>query len=987
MKTLYISLFLLFASLLSFSQNINYNARISQFYAGNCGNDAGFNTLEEHTWKGWLSDDVSTLETYSGCVMRNYNGSVTQTGSYAYRLQTNTTATQLRARIDAWEDDSGLRCDFDPANFSNGDDCRVNLTSNINFTNPLEYQYTTANATVGSGDYNMNVFYQYRYSSATLADATEYGASSIITSGNRPFWGSRGAWGYSGQDCATSGTITHSQYSSFSTTVTCASQVSFRWRVSSEANFDFLRVYVNGVEKSSVSGDVNWTYITLPLDYGENTVEWRYTKDGSASVGLDRGFVDDISFTNAAAVDPGVVSGGETFNIIGNPSILTSVTDAQAYSVPTYQWQFSNDGMSGWIDVVGATTASYDPLDAVTTTRYYRRRVEDQCGNVSYSNVLQVLILPQYVYELGVWNPHDPGTTAFPSNSSHSVIIKETTTQTNSFTAGNLVVDPGVEFKLSGDVGVTVMSQVQLNGVLDLAEYGQLIQSDLSTLNVGLNGLLRVTRNGNPNLYRYTYWGSPVSTPSAVANSGFNISNVMNDGFTGVPRPLNFTGNNDGVAGNISTPAYVSSAWLYAYRNQPNNYSNWEQITSTTSLLSGQGYTMKGTNLGPGFQSFIFAGTPNNGDITLGITTDNNYLISNPYPSAIDAHQFLIDNPNLDGTLYFWEHYGGNTHQLSGYEGGYAMYNFSGGVGAPSIATADPNVSSNGTPVKIPGRYIPVAQGFFVKALTSGSIMFNNNQRIYIAESSGQSVFLRTSNTVTDEPIQSLDTRTKIRLGMTGVNQEHRQLLLTVDPATTYHVDRGYDGLSFTVLPNDFAFYLDDEYYNIQGIPSINANDEISLVINVSDSGVYRIGIDQLEYWDSNQDIYLYDNVLNVFYDLRLNEVAIHLETGQHIGRFSLRFTTNTLSALAYEFIEDDLRVYQLKNKKEIVIRLNSVKYKLEEVSLFDVNGKSVFNTIASRLKNESNQWFVDADALAPGAYVIKMRIGGSLHSKKIIIK
>src|SRR5690606_42162954 len=67
----------------------------------------------------------------------------------------------------------------------------------------------------------------------------------------------------------------------------------------------------------------------------------------------------------------------------------------------------------------------------------------------------------------------------------------------------------------------------------------------------------------------------------------------------------------------------------------------------------------------------------------------------------------------------------------SEYQGGYATYNLSGGAPSASLGTSDPDVSTDGTPTKIPGRYIPVAQGFFVIAEASGNIEFNNNQRIF----------------------------------------------------------------------------------------------------------------------------------------------------------------------------------------------------------------------------------------------------------------
>ncbi|MFT7429450.1 MAG: hypothetical protein ACI9IZ_001948, partial [Nonlabens sp.] len=30
-------------------------------------------------------------------------------------------------------------------------------------------------------------------------------------------------------------------------------------------------------------------------------------------------------------------------------------------------------------------------------------------------------------------------------------------------------------------------------------------------------------------------------------------------------------------------------------------------------------------------------------------------MVGNPYSSALDAHESISDNPDIDGTVYFWE--------------------------------------------------------------------------------------------------------------------------------------------------------------------------------------------------------------------------------------------------------------------------------------------------------------------------------------------
>lgn len=101
---------------------------------------------------------------------------------------------------------------------------------------------------------------------------------------------------YEGSYAARSGTIGHSQYSTMSMAYEVAfdDTLSFYYKVSSENNYDFLRFYINGVQKGSVSGDKPWTFASYPVQAGPNTFSWTYEKDYSVSNGSDCGWVDYI---------------------------------------------------------------------------------------------------------------------------------------------------------------------------------------------------------------------------------------------------------------------------------------------------------------------------------------------------------------------------------------------------------------------------------------------------------------------------------------------------------------------------------------------------------------------------------------------------------------------------------------------------------------------------------------------------------------------
>lgn len=115
--------------------------------------------------------------------------------------------------------------------------------------------------------------------------------------GNKP-WFTTNASAYTGSYSSRSGTITHNQQSVMSLTLnyTEPGVISFARRVSSEENYDFLRFTVDSVEMGAWSGVVPWGEISYPLSTGIHKISWIYQKDDLVSAGIDRAWVDEISF-------------------------------------------------------------------------------------------------------------------------------------------------------------------------------------------------------------------------------------------------------------------------------------------------------------------------------------------------------------------------------------------------------------------------------------------------------------------------------------------------------------------------------------------------------------------------------------------------------------------------------------------------------------------------------------------------------------------
>ncbi|MGJ8684352.1 MAG: LamG-like jellyroll fold domain-containing protein [Nonlabens sp.] len=553
------------------------------------------------------------------------------------------------------------------------------------------------------------------------------------------------------------------------------------------------------------------------------------------------------------------------------------------------------------------------------------------------------------------------------------------------------------QIDVENDHGLTITHHLQLDGIIDLKGESQLIQTADSDLVATSAGHIERDQQGTADKYNYNYWSSPVSTiNNSSLNTGFNLNSVFKDGtYADTPRDLNWTNSSvrDGSPGTASTAATISGRWLYKYGNQAGGqYSNWQFINQNSNLNTGEGWTMKGTGLGNVSmeQNYVFVGKPNNGDIDLTINNGNDYLVGNPYPSALDAHEFINDNPNIDGTIYFWEHWGGNSHQLQLYQGGYAMYNLSGGLGNATFGTSHPSVNQGGVATKEPGRFIPVAQGFFVSGISNGTVKFRNDQRQFVKESSGNSIFVAApGSNANNNPFSGYntqgDTRPKFRIGFDSPNVIHRQLLLTIDPNASTGFDRAFDGYQYDSQEDDMSFKLGSEKLNIQGINQIDNTTILPLHVKLGMIGSITIKIDELENVDPTQGIYLKDAVTNTYHDLRNGDfVSGQLWAGNYPDRFFIVFDDpTTLSNDSVSLNEDDLIVYTPQGMNTLNIK-KGVELDIETVSLTNMLGQEIKTWDVTE---QTGIISVPVEQVASGNYIVTIATSYGIQTRKVIIE
>jgi hypothetical protein len=434
----------------------------------------------------------------------------------------------------------------------------------------------------------------------------------------------------------------------------------------------------------------------------------------------------------------------------------------------------------------------------------------------------------------------------------------------------------------------------------------------------------------------------------------------------------------------------LSSYWIYKFANNGNAYANWQYVGQNGTINSGEGYTLKGSGTASENQNYIFTGKPNNGTITSTVAAGNINLSGNPYASALDADDFINDNlASTTGTLYFWEHYTtNNTHILREYQGGYAARNLVGGT--PPVSPA--GISGLGSSTRIPERYIPVGQGFFVVgSATGGTITFNNDQRDFVKENEANSNIMfkqKTSIVAKKNDANTNSNFKKIRLGFTSSENYHRQILLGfMKNKATSGIDAGYDALHIDNQPSDMYFVNNGIKLNIQGEGNFNENSNYPLGVKIKTDGMVLFSIDDTEKFN-NQKMYIYDNLTNIYHNITTTPLTINLTAGVYDNRFSLRFKKinnhsnddNDNDKMATTN-EADVKVYA--HNKTLNIQNNVTDDKIKTIYLFNIVGQ-LTNTFDVTNQDQQNIE-LNNSIISTGTYIIKMDTEKGDITKKIV--
>ena len=794
-----------------------------------------------------------------------------------------------------------------------------------------------------------------------------------------------------------------------------------------------------------------WQHVSIVYNAGEIKTYYNGHLDHvQPSMGITRTAISDNVFNIGGRT--GIVGGSAYFHgWIDEVRVFdTALTDTQIQQIIYQEIENNNGNVRGTVipkDIKDFSTG--EPLLWSHLKLYYKMgttftaddRVIDYSGNENHGTIFNIRTwqeetapMPYVTSQDGNWdnastwlngdvwdipsstvfssfertsNDSDDLTTSSIVKISHDVTFNQ---NVEGVTQMGLIIDNGNTLTVTDDKYITNRLYLELNGTIDLEADSQLIQTQTSDLVTSSNGKILRRQEGTSSPYWYNYWSSPVGTTGTTSLTDNNASsNNSNNTPFSLDMLKDDSGFNCDFTSNYSGNGSISTYWLYTYKNGL-TYWDWDQILPATALTPAIGYTQKGTGTAAPEQQYIFEGKPNNGTILVPVedvggsgsvagTSKTEFLLGNPYPSALDVHKFIDDNEGvIVGTLQVWQQWRGTSHNLDEYDGGYAQINKTGAVravqfvgllGETKRGFEDANVTT-----KVPTKYLPVGQGFIVEVLTNGNVEFNNSQRLFIKESDANgsfnngSVFLKSNNKKgksTASKSTADNVMQKMRLEFSSVTgpETKRELLLGFSEATKDGYDYGYDAETHDLSNNDLNLTLDGKNMNIQAYGVMTSEKVVPLSFRSSGDNTFEIKALEFQDIAEDQDVYLHDKLTGVYFNLRENTAyGFSSEQGVFNERFELVFQNEQQSLSAEIETITENHVYYKTNINTIYVKkLNSDVSKL---SVVNMRGQTIMEMEdVSRATLENG---LQLPNMSTGTYIVVFRTeSNTIISKKII--
>ncbi len=273
-----------------------------------------------------------------------------------------------------------------------------------------------------------------------------------------------------------------------------------------------------------------------------------------------------------------------------------------------------------------------------------------------------------------------------------------------------------------------------------------------------------------------------------------------------------------------------------------------------------------------------------------------------------------------------------------------------------------------------------------ITAVTGGTIIFQNSQRVYATEVDTTSVFLKSSKDKTASKISNNKPKNvtpTIRLVYDSPLGYHRQLVIGANKKASNGFNLGYDAFMVDVNEEDMYWNFSNNKFVIQGVADFNASQEFSLGLIVKNSGTARIKLDAFENMESNIPVFIKDELTGETKNINAEPFEVNLEPGVYNDRFKLVFKQLEESSIEVESdVEESAVTISYNTTSSELSILNNDEIKIKDLVLYDILG----NKIKTKKLNSRSNVSLPVSAIT-GLYIVKLNTEKGVVTKKIIIE
>lgn len=499
-----------------------------------------------------------------------------------------------------------------------------------------------------------------------------------------------------------------------------------------------------------------------------------------------------------------------------------------------------------------------------------------------------------------------------------------------------LTINSGGSFTINPQTSVTV-HRITNNGTLTLESYPNEsgVASLLHRIYSGTGSTITriylsggTTSEGN---FKWHYISVPVNNVNATLFSTLDLAQYLE----------NLVVNDENESGWVAYDGY--------------HYSTESNIGTTFSTLElGKGYDYYSAS----GSTFALSGNLNISDVDIPVTCGTGYpeyqgfnLLGNPFASCIDW-QYIITNytpASVNNAIYF---------TLNGKVAAYVS-----GIGVDG---------GTGT--------IPPLQGFFVHTTANSSVYLPADARTHNLD---QYRYKKG----TEETIEKKDTISFVRIQLQN-SIDSTDLVVRFNHNASPVFDKELDAYKFSKNASDISVWttIGDIDYSINAIPFPESKVEVSMGLNVTKGGTYKLCSNELKRLD-NYSITLKDLSTNNIIDLKKGEeILFDSPAGVNENRFILSIANLTTDIPAITKPERKFSIYSSHGTLNILSLSDEFGSLPGSVTIYDLTGRKVLQVHNLLWDGNGDLKQFAVNPAEKGMFIVEVKAGNKKYVEKVNI-